>query len=613
MKGFMEMKQQALMVLFAIVVMASSQAGIFDDALPNVTTQGNLGFKIVTTIDGVPSTSGTAPVTFTFTVPTSLPETSILGTVFPAETFSNFRWDFNGDGKVDKVSSKGSVTWLFSESVSFSPVIVYATGSVSGEMKRTEYITVSANVNAPTNCVLTATPVTGDAPLTVLYTMTATSEKPITTYLWDLDGDGTLETTTTQSTVSKTYVSKKTISVFGKVKTEDKLTAVSNAVTITVKEPVSAGGDITMPPANATLAGDQVFLNATGTASTTGVSFEYRASGILTWTSIGSATKAGTTFYATWNVAGLAKGAYDLRATFTGDANVISTQSAALPVTLVSSEGTNPDFLFGTDPTTLQPTFLFPAPGDNPMPLSFTAGINGFIPAGVFQGTGGVRFTQLGASGLHLRAPRMRERIGTGLVGVELSADEGVEMNGAMELSFAIPTESSTPAKANLGVFQKTTSGTWQELTATLSDDGTTMVSVVTDLGTYVLAEAQDASLVNVYTGDGRTTYTFGETITLKFSVTLNEVVQIAYLGVIAPPEYPGVFATFSYNAPYMAVSELLPMITPNTQMTPVSDQKFYDLDTSGLWPGVYNVVIYVIRADGTEVSKYLPVTVNMP
>jgi len=131
-------------------------------------------------------TSGIVPLTVQFTDASS-------GTV------SSYAWDFDNDGTVDSTEQSPSYTYESAGTYTVNLTVSNSDGSDS-EVK-TEYIVVSEPLPAPPVALFSATPTSGEAPLTVQFTDESTGSPA--SWLWDF-GDGS---TASEQNVSHTYTS----------------------------------------------------------------------------------------------------------------------------------------------------------------------------------------------------------------------------------------------------------------------------------------------------------------------------------------------------------------------------------------------------------------------
>ncbi|AKB46497.1 cell surface protein [Methanosarcina sp. Kolksee] len=123
-------------------------------------------------------TSGDAPLSVNFT-------DASTGTV------SSYAWDFDNDGTVDSTDQNPVYTYAVSGNYTVNLTVSNAGGSDS-EVK-TDYIVVSEPLPGVPVANFTATPTSGDAPLTVSFTDASTGT--VSSYAWDFDNDGTVDST----------------------------------------------------------------------------------------------------------------------------------------------------------------------------------------------------------------------------------------------------------------------------------------------------------------------------------------------------------------------------------------------------------------------------------
>ena len=139
-------------------------------------------------------TSGDAPLTVQFTDAS----TGII---------SLYAWDFDNDGKVDSTEQNPSYTYASAGTYAVN-LTVSGPGGSDSEVK-TGYIVVSEPLPEAPVAAFTATPTSGDAPLTVQFTDASTGI--ISLYAWDFDNDGKVDST--EQNPSYTYASAGTYAV----------------------------------------------------------------------------------------------------------------------------------------------------------------------------------------------------------------------------------------------------------------------------------------------------------------------------------------------------------------------------------------------------------------
>ncbi|WP_270040050.1 PKD domain-containing protein [Solirubrobacter ginsenosidimutans] len=120
-----------------------------------------------------------------------------------------YSWDF---GDSTALSTDQNPTHTFTTAATFSVKVTVSDGK-GGTGSATLSVVVQAN-RAPTISAATATPTDGVAPLAVTFNATATDpDGHAITYAWDLDGDGTFETTAQNPTKTFNAVTTVTLKV----------------------------------------------------------------------------------------------------------------------------------------------------------------------------------------------------------------------------------------------------------------------------------------------------------------------------------------------------------------------------------------------------------------
>lgn len=131
-------------------------------------------------------TSGTVPLTIQFTVETT------------DGTPTEYTWDF-GSGE-PHTTKTGSATHTYTHAGNYTVSVVAKNGSVESEKETTTICVTDSQV--PTVTELKSNTTNGYAPLSVLFTATATNSP--TEYQWTF-GDGTSETETTTNTITHEF------------------------------------------------------------------------------------------------------------------------------------------------------------------------------------------------------------------------------------------------------------------------------------------------------------------------------------------------------------------------------------------------------------------------
>ncbi|HEX5826858.1 MAG TPA: PKD domain-containing protein [Candidatus Limnocylindrales bacterium] len=141
---------------------------------------------------------------------------------------TSIAWDFENDGIVDDTTANPPAH-LYTVPGTYTIVLTVSNGLNSTTATRT------VNVTAPPGPVadFTATPMTGTAPLSVSFTNASTGS--ITTWEWDFDGDGTVDSTD-EDPPSRTYaegtwtVSLTVADALGQTSTTSKVLTFSAAI-----------------------------------------------------------------------------------------------------------------------------------------------------------------------------------------------------------------------------------------------------------------------------------------------------------------------------------------------------------------------------------------------
>ena len=123
-------------------------------------------------------TSGTAPLPVQFT------------DLSTGDGISAWAWDFDNDGVID--STEQNPSYIYTTAGNYSVNLTVSGTDGNGEVTKTDYITVTEPVPAQV-AEFTGTPVSGDAPLTVAFTDASTGT--ISSYAWDFDNDGVVDST----------------------------------------------------------------------------------------------------------------------------------------------------------------------------------------------------------------------------------------------------------------------------------------------------------------------------------------------------------------------------------------------------------------------------------
>ncbi|AKB36565.1 cell surface protein [Methanosarcina siciliae C2J] len=222
-------------------------------------------------------TSGDAPLTVQFTDESTGSPTS-------------WAWDFENDGIIDSTNQNPSFTYTSAGNYTVNLTVANAGGSDS-EVK-TDYIVVNEPLPEPPVADFTATPTSGDAPLTVNFT--DASNGTVSSYAWDFDNDGNVDSE--DENPSYTYETEGTYSVNLTVTNEDGSDSEMKTDYITVTQAgqvatndLSISGIVNTVPASAVFARETntvkvLNVQNTGTATLTNISIAVYASDVSSGT-----------------------------------------------------------------------------------------------------------------------------------------------------------------------------------------------------------------------------------------------------------------------------------------------------------------------------------------
>ena len=186
----------------------------------------------ITSFSGIPGTAYTNDV-ITFTASSSDQDGFIV----------RHQWDFDGDGNYESdTGTVPSTYYRYQSPGNFNARLKVTDNSGASTVSSAKTILIEPPVSQPTLALyLTADPGSGTVPLSVIFqTSLSDQNAQVTTYEWDLDGNGTYEAKTTTSPISNTFTSPGTYTV--KVRATDSYGATSTAEA-TVKVYNNANGN----------------------------------------------------------------------------------------------------------------------------------------------------------------------------------------------------------------------------------------------------------------------------------------------------------------------------------------------------------------------------------
>lgn len=239
-------------------------------------------------------------------------------------TIVEYRWDLDGSGAIDRTTTEATISHSYSSTGNVSPTVTVVDDNGT---------TDSASVNISVQNIDTPPSAALSTPATVLVNDSVTldasgssDDSAISTYAWDFEGDGTIDDTTTEPTVTHTYTS------VGEV--EPTVTAVDSAnqsgtasSVVNVTEPVDLQPDIAISPSRAKT-DDAVSFDATGSQPDDRItSYE--------WTYGDGATGTGATATHSYGDAG----DHTVRLRVTTDAGQTATTTTTVSIAARSSGG----------------------------------------------------------------------------------------------------------------------------------------------------------------------------------------------------------------------------------------------------------------------------------
>jgi len=182
------------------------------------------------TVESSPS-NGAIPLTVNFTV-----------TANDSDGISLYEWDFDGDGIYDYNSTtSGNASYTYTTEGIFNAQLRVTDSRGATTLYTTPTTKVLASSEGSPSVTASGSPLTGNAPLGVSFSATATDpqDKGFALYEWDFDGDGTYDYNSTASAVTSfTYLEAGAFYPRIKVTTTDGRTTY-DALEVIVKQSVS--------------------------------------------------------------------------------------------------------------------------------------------------------------------------------------------------------------------------------------------------------------------------------------------------------------------------------------------------------------------------------------
>ena len=189
------------------------------------------------------------------------------GSTDPEGPIARYDWDLNGDGNYEYYDASPSTSWTYTTSGTYDAT-VRVTDSEGVQDTATETITVNAPGNTAPTASLTATPDSGNVPLTVTLDASGSSDPDagdsVASYEWDFNGDGNYEVLTYSDTYVYEYIAGGSYTPTVRVRdTHGVADTASDSVTVIVPGNTAPNASLTATPTS----GDiplEVTLDASG-------------------------------------------------------------------------------------------------------------------------------------------------------------------------------------------------------------------------------------------------------------------------------------------------------------------------------------------------------------
>jgi len=258
----------------------------------------------------------------------------------PDGSIVEYRWDLDGDGTVDTTTGSPTTSTSFSQAGDHDVAVTVVDGEGATDAGTT---TVTVRANRPPSAALTGSPSTAETGETVSLDAggSTDSDGSISEYRWDLDGDGTVERTTSAPTASTSFGQSGEYDVAVTVVDDDGATDVATwTVTVAANEPPVVSLAASPAPA---VPGQTVQLDASGSSDPDGSIVTYR------WDTDGDASVERTTSGALVSTQYGQSGTYAVSVTVEDDEGATATTVHELAVR-------SPAASCEADPTTVGPT-----------------------------------------------------------------------------------------------------------------------------------------------------------------------------------------------------------------------------------------------------------------
>jgi PKD repeat protein/Tol biopolymer transport system component len=233
-----------------------NQAGTFK---PVLEVTNNLGQKATDTCTIV--VSGNAPRASATATPSNGPVPLAVNfsctATDPDGTIAKFEWDFDGDGVFDFSSTTtGSASHTYPGVGTFVATCRVTDNTGLSSLARTTTTVIRPAPPGSPTVTATATPATGNAPLTVNFNGSAVDDGTIVKWEWDFDGDGVFDfVSTTSPATSFVYTNAGVFGAALRATDNDGLTGIANVeVVVNLNATLSIPANTFEPSAGQTAA-----------------------------------------------------------------------------------------------------------------------------------------------------------------------------------------------------------------------------------------------------------------------------------------------------------------------------------------------------------------------
>ena len=119
---------------------------------------------------------------------------------------TQYRWDFDGNGSVDRTTSSAVVQHAYAESGQYTATVTVVDGAGATDSASATVNVTNASDTTPPDAALSASPTKAGLNETVSFDASGSSDNwGIVEYRWDFEGDGSVDATTTSPTTTHAY------------------------------------------------------------------------------------------------------------------------------------------------------------------------------------------------------------------------------------------------------------------------------------------------------------------------------------------------------------------------------------------------------------------------